>query len=346
MFVHIRGKLCLGAIAAAAAAWVILAGAARADGPAEQQSPDEAESFSGVNIPRRTLGGPQFWADELVFRGWRIQRNVYTSHYRLLDDRDVRRAWGDWDACVQKLEVEKQARHLPPMRGKLVVLVHGLGRSRKFMQPLADYLKENSDYTTISVDYPSTRAGIDSHAKDLASVMEHVGDGVTEIDFVAHSLGNLVVRHYLADATQDGKKLDPRIKRIVMLGPPNQGAQSARLFKHSRLFHLAVHGTGKQLSTDFDTLSAYLGTPPCEFGILAGGTGDDDGYNPLIAGDDDLLVRVEETKLAGAHDFRELNLRHTKLAREEQPLEMTLNFLQHGYFTSEQDRQPIEAKAK
>jgi len=303
---------------------------------------DGDEPVSGLNIRWQTFGGRQFWADELVFRGWRIQRNVFTSHYRLLDDRDVRLAWGDWDACLEKLEAQKAARDLPPLRGKVVVLVHGLGRSRKFMRPLAEYLQKNSDYETVSVDYPSTRAGIDSHAAGLASVIEHLDDEVTEINFVAHSLGGLVVRHYLADATEDGKKLDERIGRFVMLGPPNQGAAMARLFEDSRLFHWAIRGTGKQLSTNFDELSEHLGTPPCEFAILAGGRGDDEGYNPLIAGDDDILVRVAETKLAGARDFRRLDMRHTKLARERQPLSMTLQFLQEGHFTTDDERQPLK----
>ena len=330
-------------------AWValcasLLPSVVAAQGRIDSSLAETSEPFSGFNVRARTLGGQQFWADELVFREMRIQRNIFTSHYRLLDDHDIRLAWGDWEACLAKLNETKQARELEPVTGKVVVLVHGLGRSRKFMQPLADYLRANSDYTVIAVDYPSTRQGIDGHAAGLASVMRHLDDGITEINFVAHSLGGLVVRHYLADATAGGKPLDGRINRFVMLGTPNQGAAMARMFKRSRLFHIAVRGTGKQLSTDFDALAGHMGTPPCEFGILTGGVGDEDGYNPLIAGDDDIIVRVDETKLAGARDYRQLLMRHTVLARDERPLAMTLQFLKKGCFTSEDERQPIEAK--
>lgn len=314
----------------------LFAATARAD------EPDDRESLSRFNIRQPTLGGGQFWADELVRHQWRIQRNVVTGHYRLLDDRDVRIAWGDWNGCRDRLEAEHRRLELGPMRGKVVVLVHGLIRSRKFMQPVARHLQEHSDYTIVSVEYPSTRAGIDEHARGLASVIEHLGDGVTEINFVAHSLGNLVVRHYMADAQTDGKRIDPRVHRFVMLGPPNQSPALARLFKNSRLFHAAVRGTGKQLSTDFDELAKHLGTPPCEFAILAGGLGNDRGFNPLIEGDDDILIRVEETRLTGAKDFRQLNMRHTALARQEQPLAMTLKFLREGCFTTAEEREPIE----
>ena len=56
-----------------------------------------------VNFPTATLGGTQFWSDELVFRDWRIQRNVLSGHYRLLDDRDFRMAWGTLDQCRARL---------------------------------------------------------------------------------------------------------------------------------------------------------------------------------------------------------------------------------------------------
>ena len=317
-------------------------GRLRAQDAAAREENEPSQPFSGFNIRRPTLGGKQFWADELVFRDYRIQRNVFTSHYRLLDDRDVRIAWGDRDACLDELAEVKKTRELPPVTGKVVVLVHGLGRSRKFMRPIADHLREHSDYTIVNVDYPSTRAGVDSHAADLARVMSHLDDGITEINFVAHSLGSLVVRHYLADATAEGKRLDPRINRFVMLGPPNQGAAMARLFGNMRLFHVAVRGTGKQLAKEFDALADHMGTPPCQFGIIAGGRGNDSGYSPLIAGDDDRIIRVTETKLAGASDFRLLTLPHKSLARDEQPLAMTLQFLRSGHFTTAEERQPIK----
>ena len=36
---------------------------------------------------------------------------------------------------------------------------------------------------------------------------------------------------------------------------------------------------------------------------MAGGKGDDRGYSSFLAGDDDAVVRVEETKLPGSDDF-------------------------------------------
>ena len=52
-----------------------------------------------VNIPVKTLGGTQFWADTYVHAGWRIQKNVFTGHFRLLDTQNIRRAWGTLADC-------------------------------------------------------------------------------------------------------------------------------------------------------------------------------------------------------------------------------------------------------
>ena len=317
------------------------------DAPSESDEENVEKPFSGVNMRTPTLGGTQFWGDELVLREWRIQRHAFTGHFRLLDERNNRRAWGSWEACQAKLEQIQRDEGIEPIKGKVVVLLHGLARSRAFMRHFARHLHDEGGYEIVNVEYPSTRADLSSHAQSLARVISHV-EGAEEINFVAHSLGNLVVRHYLyneaAAAKTAGRPLDPRIKRFVMLGPPNHGAAMARLFESAPLYDVVLRGVGKELA-GFDELDAKLGTPPCEFAILAGGKGDDSGWNPLVAGDDDLLVKVEEARLAGARDFRLLKVWHARLGSDPQALALSLKFLQQGCFTTDAERQPIEAEA-
>ena len=71
--------------------------------------------------------------------------------------------------------------------------------------------------------------------------------------------------------------------------------------------------------------------------------GNSNGLNPLVNGDDDLIVSVEETRLAGAADFRLLHCRHNRLMDDPTARACILSFLQHGYFTTEAERQPIAA---
>ncbi len=58
----------------------------------------------------------------------------------------------------------------------------------------------------------------------------------------------------------------------------------------------------------------------------------------MLAGDDDLIVGVDETKLSGAADFAVIPSLHAVLMNQAAAHEMTLRFLQHGYFTTAEAR--------
>ncbi len=293
----------------------------------------------------KTLGGRQFWADQLFFNDWKIQRNVFTGHCRLLDGNDHRHKSGSYDQCAAALDEIKIQRKLPPMQGKCVILLHGLCRSSNAMNKMAAYLKKEGGYTVFNVEYPSSQAEIESHARGLDNIVRHL-DGMTEINFVAHSLGNVVIRRYLFDQTDatTGRTPDPRIHRIVMAGAPNNGAKLATTLGRMILFKLIAGSPGQELGSGFEQLHSRLATPQCEFGIIAGGRGDDQGFNPILPGDDDLVVSVAETRLPGAHDFILLPVVHTFMADAPQVQQCTLRFLQHGYFVAEDKRQPIAAE--
>src|SRR5690349_18171564 len=88
--------------------------------------PLRAEDPAPVNLPLPTLGGEQFWSDELVYQGWRIQQNVLTQHYRLLDPLDIRRAWGTDAQCRAAFEEWKRRDNIQPPAGQAVITLHGL----------------------------------------------------------------------------------------------------------------------------------------------------------------------------------------------------------------------------
>lgn len=299
------------------------------------------------NWTMKTMGGRQFWTDVSHLDGWRIQFNHMTGHYRLLDSEDYRHAWGNLPHCELKLDQIAIDKQLKPYSGKVVILLHGLVRSHTSMNPLRDHLRENG-YQILNFQYASSRATIGDHANALAHVISQLGDDVTEINFVGHSMGNLVVRHYLHNTRNErtGEEGDPRIGRMVMLGPPNQGSRMARIMKYSAVFNLVTGASGTQLSTVWERLEPQLSRPKFQFGILAGGQAtDSDLSNPLLNGKDDFTVSVEETKLAGAHDFAVRPWNHTGMMKDPEAIELTLRFLQNGFFYDEARRQPIAQEA-
>ena len=310
----------------------------------EDSSASAAAPQKPANPSSKTMGGTQFWSDELVFRGWRIQQNVLTGHYRLLDDKDYRHESGSFQKCQQKLEELKAERKLEPMAGPAVVTLHGLIRSRDMMDGIGKYLEQEGDYLWLNVSYASTRRTLDDHAASLARVIANL-HGVSEIDFVCHSLGNLVVRRYVGEAAaqQPKWKVDPRIRRMVMLGPPNNGARFAEQFKDNKLFDLVMGPSGKQLAGQWREVEKHLAVPPFEFGIIAGSVKSAKIENPLLEGENDLVVRVDETRLPGACDFLVVPCAHGDLMDDPHVRRCVRRFLEDGCFEAADKRMPIIA---
>jgi pimeloyl-ACP methyl ester carboxylesterase len=315
--------------------------AKKEDNKSAVESPHE--SGGNPNLKAPTFGGKFYWTDELVYFDWRIQRHAENGHYRLIDQEGKRHAWGTFDECRSRLETIKREQNLPPLSGKVVLVLHGLVRSRTSGSNMVEYIGQNSTYTAMTVGYASTQADVASHAKALARVVENLGDKVEEISFVAHSLGNIVIRHYLADQADaaNGRRPDPRIKRIVMVGPPNNGARMAEIFGRNSVFERIVGQSGQAIASHWQDLAKHLAVPQVEFGIIAGGRRDEEGYNPLLLGDDDLILSVEETKLKGARDFLVVEGLHAFLMSYEDVHKSALRFLEYGYFVAEDKRQPL-----
>ncbi|MEI6240947.1 MAG: hypothetical protein WCR51_11190 [Planctomycetia bacterium] len=268
------------------------------------------------------------WSDELVRHDWRLQRRPDTDDWRILDPHETCVHEGSEAACRGEFARLETTGKVPPVSGETVLVLHGLGESRASMRPLVGHLRGHLDATVLTVGYASPRTGIDGHGASLGRVIAGLPDA-TRISFVGHSLGNLIVRRWMhqAPAADLG-----RIHRMVMLGAPNQGSDLARMTANVWLLSKLAHGAAKDLVLHWPEISKSLAVPPCEFGIVAGGKGDDRGYSTFLAGDDDAVVRVAETKLDGAHDFLLLPVSHAGMMKNDAVQRATVSFLRTGRF--------------
>ncbi|HJQ80350.1 MAG TPA: alpha/beta hydrolase [Lacipirellulaceae bacterium] len=300
---------------------------------------------SWMDFMNKTAGGKQFWADVCFFHDWRIQRNALTGHHRLLDGANHRHASGTYETCRETLTEIRRRDNLAPMQGKAVVILHGLFRTRSAMARLRAAIAQAGDYSVFCMGYPTTRGSVADHARSLDSCVRSL-EGISEINFVAHSLGNLVVRHWLKDFADGGAALPEgqSFGRMVMLAPPNFQPQLATKLLRTQFASFIAGAAAEQLATGWEDLESRLTTPPFEFGVLAGGKGDGRGYNPLIPGDDDGVITVESTRLPGARDFRRLSVLHSFFMNDQKVHELAARFLAHGYFESEETRDPIESR--
>ncbi len=275
------------------------------------------------NLALPTAGGQQFWADVAWDDDWRVQTHVWTGHARLLDEDDIRRAWGSREACERELRNRRARGEAAEPRKKAVVLLHGLWRTRDAMGDLAAAFDEEG-YDTIDVAYPSTRRTIAEHSAQLAELLDQLPSDDVELSFVTHSLGSLIVRDLLA-REGDAWRKKHRLGRAVFIAAPSTGAAMASV--GARIpGALWIYGKPSQEIASGKTKE--LPIPPIPFALIAASRGTEEGWNPLIPGDDDGVVGVAETHLPGASSHLTLRGTHTFIMHDESAIDATLAFIQ------------------
>ncbi|MDR2762917.1 MAG: hypothetical protein LBB88_09970 [Planctomycetaceae bacterium] len=323
-----------------------------------QQSLD-TDSFRRFDerIPIKTNGGYLFWGDVLFFHEWHIQKNIKFGSYRLIDGNAIQRAFGTFEECKMRLDEICNENKLQSMSGNVLIVVHGFGSSGHRTRKLAEWFRGKNIYDhVINFTYPSTSQPILEHAKMLNSVVSSLSGEVRRIDFVAHSLGCIVVRRYLSGvldekwvaasdpvAARNKFTPDSRVGRFVMLGPPNHGSELAvKLIGNNRVVRSFMGVTGDELGVKWAETNKKLGVPKCEFAIIAGGCGNEKGFSRLIKGDDDGVVSVEGTKLAGASEWVLFYMDHDDLLQTEVIFEYSLEFLKKGTFNEIKQKNKLQ----
>jgi pimeloyl-ACP methyl ester carboxylesterase len=208
-----------------------------------------------------------------------------------------------------------------------VVLLHGLGRTHRSMNPLRRHV-ESLGYTTWSRTYPSRRASIGAIADEVAGwIRSDLGD--RPLVGVTHSMGGILVR-YMRDRLP--------WRGVVMLAPPNQGSVVAAQLGQSPLFRWVYGPAARELGDGAD-----WPPPPEPFAVVAGTRGPSWGNLPSLlirgmrlmpAGEPhDGTVRVVETRLDGMVSFAEVDASHTFLMNHPATRDLVGRFLKTGRFT-------------
>lgn len=292
------------------------------------ESPDSGPiKVNRLKIVAAMLSDAQLWTDRRILGGYRIQHRPGADQWRLLDASESVIVKGTRLVCETRLAKIAQQESLTPPQGEIVVLAHGLFQTRATMESLERQLSAAGGLQVVSFGYASTQAGIDEHAEALREVLSTCKPE-DRVSFVGHSMGCIVMRKLLAEP----KGRVWRVGRVVMIGPPNQGAEMAR-----RL--LGIDPIRRGLGPGFEELArpnalAGLPAPPCEFAVIAGTSPPWMLNNPLIAGDDDWIVGIHETTLDGAKCSACFGAHHGRIVHDRAAIESTIEFLKHGRFPS------------
>ena len=177
-------------------------------------------------------------------------------------------------------------------------------------------------YRTVSFAYSSRKNTLDQITASLVDTVRRKVE-TPRYHLVAHSLGNVIIRNGFQNAYPKG------LARVVMLAPPNQPAQLARVLRDKKLYRLLTGDSGQRLADD--EFYRTLPVPDVEFGVVAGSK----SLTGLLRGEaNDGVVTVESTKLDGMSDWVLVHHTHTFMMNSRDTFELVRNFLRVGRFQS------------
>ncbi len=212
-----------------------------------------------------------------------------------------------------------------------VLVIHGLGQEKMSCMKIIKHLSKNFSCSFFSYKTNQTLPEIVDTLHEYLSV-------VNEYNCVTISFGAVVLRNYLY------KYGAGRLKRCVMIGPPNKGSELLRQVMKRNIGRLMFG----RLAEDFiKNEDKYLPLEPeFDVGIIA-------GDKPVISqskavsryalkffdpSDSDGKVKIEETKLPFMKDFILLPLCHEELHYNYNVINMTINYLKHGRFKDNKEK--------
>lgn len=173
-----------------------------------------------------------------------------------------------------------------------VFLIHGMGRTPASMWILDRRLR-GAGHRPSLFGYFVAVNDLDEIAARFAAHVERVvaADGGGPYAVVSHSLGGLITR--LASP-----RLPAGLRCCVMMAPPNRPPAIVSALQDNAVFRLATRDAGRKLADPafYDSLPV----PPAPVLVIAGTRGPRAEWLPFRGALNDSILRVDETRLAGA----------------------------------------------
>ena len=182
-----------------------------------------------------------------------------------------------------------------------IVILHGLYMHGLVMKPLSQKLRAYG-YGTKTISYNSL--AIDENK--VFEVIDHALSPTQTNVLVGHSLGGLIIKHYLTSRTPPPES----ISHVVAVGSPLQGASIVNRIQDLGMGAVLGNAPEFGLKQHEDNWSH-----PQKLGSIAG-TLAIGARSLLMMGDNtisDGTVTVEETKIEGMTDHIEMRSAHTSM---------------------------------
>ncbi|MEM8844951.1 MAG: alpha/beta fold hydrolase [Pseudomonadota bacterium] len=198
--------------------------------------------------------------------------------------------------------------------GRIIVCLHGI-----WMKPgIFWYMQQNlnfAGYPTRLFGYSSVQQHLSVNADSLQQFLKSLP--VKKIDFIAHSLGGLLLLNYFA------KYNDERLGRSVLLGSPLAGSAVARCCHDIKLFRPFLGKSQHELQYGISHWAA-----PDKVIMIAGtkNIGLGNVFGSALAKPNDGTVAVIETKHPKLHAHYQIPETHTSMMYSKQTLKIIKSF--------------------
>ncbi|MES2995937.1 MAG: alpha/beta fold hydrolase [Verrucomicrobiota bacterium] len=211
-----------------------------------------------------------------------------------------------------------------PREGETVVLLHGLWRGWRAMEPMERGLA-GEQWSTLNIPYPSTRLPIEIIARFVRAEVEKVAAG-KRVHFVTHSLGGIIARSLLAN--------DPQWERgrLVMLAAPNQGSEIVDWANSRPALSLPLGPSGRQLGSR--GIPSELPALPdgLEAAVIMGKRSLLPFFRKLLDAENDGIVSAPGGRIPGLREFAVIDADHTFIQMHPDVIRRTCEFLREGSF--------------
>ena len=208
-----------------------------------------------------------------------------------------------------------------------VILIHGLGRFKSSMTKLEKAFI-NADFDVVNWSYSSTKLNITDIANKLYGVVKVNSENYSNVYFVTHSLGGIVVRRMMAIYKINN------LDGIVMIAPPNNASAFARWILKYPITKIIMGPAGQELMGQ-KHIKKICAVPKSGVMIIAG-TKSLSINNPnswisqsVLKKPHDGTVTVEETKLPNMEKFITVKASHTFIASNSDVIRETVEFLKN-----------------
>ncbi len=222
-----------------------------------------------------------------------------------------------------------------PYEKGIVITFHGIYGEDKDLEKIAETLKENG-YSGVNIQYPTTEGTIEEITeKYISGEIKYYSDYVKKenerrkkenlpeikIHFVVHSLGSVILRHYLKNNSIE------HMGKVVFLSPPSHGSHLADL-RIVSLMNGTLGAAASQFKTFPDSFVNHLGRPHYNCYVLMGNKSNNFFYSWIIPGTDDGMVPFNTAKLSGCKYRTIENTTHTSILSDKRTLKEIVDYLE------------------